>query len=198
MGPKGDNTTPSVTNPNTSQPASGPDVTNVTEPVIANVDLYATPFGATILPSSKTTSRAEATNFVAEVPTHAHTRAAHNTWLSSADVGGDDRWNIPTCGDIPSDTLVDLTSDNTQVYTTESSFGKSYQRPSNDLVNVKNIPSTAAANIPMHGDISSGFPRDRSDNVMTNLTAHCSMGVSHENAFTLPPVPGNVMIATAT
>jgi hypothetical protein len=63
-------------------------------------------------------------------------------------------------------------------------------------MDVRNIPSTTAANIPMHGDISSGCPRDRSDNVMTNLTAHCSMGVSHENAFTLPPVPGNVMTGT--
>jgi hypothetical protein len=63
-------------------------------------------------------------------------------------------------------------------------------------VNDRNIPSTAAANIPMHGDISSGCPRDRSDNVMTNLTAHFPMGVSHENAFTLSPVPGNVMTGT--
>jgi hypothetical protein len=37
-GPKGDNTTPFVTSPSTSQPASGPDLTNVTEPVMINVD----------------------------------------------------------------------------------------------------------------------------------------------------------------
>jgi hypothetical protein len=55
-------------------------------------------------------------------------------------------------------------------------------------VNVRNIPSTAAVNIPMHGNISSSCPRDRSDNVMTNSTAHFPMGVSHENAFTLPLV----------
>jgi hypothetical protein len=76
---------------------------------------------------------------------------------------------------------------------TESSFGKSYQRPSNDLANVRNIPSTATANVLMHGDISSGCCRDRSDNVMTNSTTHCSMGVSHENAVILPSrqVTGN-------
>jgi hypothetical protein len=65
------------------------------------------------------------------------------------DVTGDNRWNILTCRDIPSDMLIDLTSDNTRVCMTESSFGKSYQRPSNDSVNVRNIPSTVAANIPM-------------------------------------------------
>jgi hypothetical protein len=59
--------------------------------------------------------------------------------------------------------------------------------------NVRNIPSTAAANIPMHGNISSSCPGDRSDNVMTNSTAHFPMGVSHENAFTPLPVPGNAM-----
>jgi hypothetical protein len=78
----------------------------------------------------------------------------------------------------------------------KESIRKSYQRPSNDSVNVRNIPSTAAANIPMHEDISSGCPGDRSDNVVTNLTAHFTMGVSHENAFTLSPVPGNVMTGT--
>jgi hypothetical protein len=82
------------------------------------------------------------------------------------------------------------------VCTTEGSFGKSDQRPSNDLVNVRNIPSTATANILMHGDISSGCLRDSSDNLMTNSTAHCFMGVSHENAFTLPLLPGNVMTGT--
>jgi hypothetical protein len=111
-------------------------------------------------------------------------------------VPGDNRWNIFTCRDIPSDMLIALTSDNARVCTTESSFGKSYQRPSNDLVNDVNIPSTAAANIPMPGDISSGCPRDRSDNVMTNSTGHFPMGISHENAFTLSPVPGNVMTGT--
>jgi hypothetical protein len=104
--------------------------------------------------------------------------------------------NTTTCRDIPSDMLIDLTSDNTGVCTTESSFGKSEQRPSNGLVNVRNIPSTAAANILMLGDISSGCLRDSSDNLMTNSTAHCFMGVSHENVFTLPLVPGNVMTGT--
>jgi hypothetical protein len=59
------------------------------------------------------------TDFVAEVPAHAHTRVAHNARFSSADVGGDDRWNITTCRDIPSDMLVDLTSDNTRVCMTK-------------------------------------------------------------------------------
>jgi hypothetical protein len=104
------------------------------------------------------------------------------------DGGGNESWNITTCRDIPSDMLIDLTSDNKRVCTTESSFGKSYQRPSNDLVNVRNIPSAAAANIRMHGDISSAYPRDRSDNVMTNSTVHFPMGVSNEKAFILPPV----------
>jgi hypothetical protein len=53
MGPEGDNKTPSVTNPSNSQPASGPDVTNLTKPVITNVDPYTMPFGATTLPSSE-------------------------------------------------------------------------------------------------------------------------------------------------
>jgi hypothetical protein len=66
----------------------------------------------------------------------------------------------------------------------------------NDLVNVRNIPSTATANILMHGDISRGCLRDSSDNLMTNSTAYCFMGVSHENAFILPLVPGNVMTGT--
>jgi hypothetical protein len=103
-------------------------------------------------------SRAEATEFVAEVPAHAH--VSHNARFSSADEGGDESWNITTCRDIPSDMLIDLTSDNTRVCTTESSFGKSCQRPSNDLANVSNIPSIATANMPMHGDISSGCPRN--------------------------------------
>jgi hypothetical protein len=109
-----------------------------------------------------------------------HARVGHNTWSSSADESGDESWNITTCRDIPSDMLIDLTSDNTGVCTTESSFGKSDQRPGKDLVNVRNIPSTAAANILMHGDISSGCLRDSSDNLMTNLTAHCYMDVSHK------------------
>jgi hypothetical protein len=37
-GPESDNITPFVTSPSTSQPASGPDLTNVTEPVMTNVD----------------------------------------------------------------------------------------------------------------------------------------------------------------
>jgi hypothetical protein len=111
-------------------------------------------------------------------------------------VPGDNRWNILTCRDIPSDILIDLTSDNARVCMTESSSGKSYQRLSNDLVNERNIPSTMTTNIPMNGDISSGCCRNRSDNVMTNSTAHFTMGVSHENAFTLSPVPGNVMTRT--
>jgi hypothetical protein len=53
MGPEGDNTTPSVTKPSTSQPASGADITNLTEPVIINVDPYTMPFGTTTLPSSE-------------------------------------------------------------------------------------------------------------------------------------------------
>jgi hypothetical protein len=53
MAPEGGNTTPSVTNPSTSQPASGPDVMNLTEPVTTNVDPYTMPFGATTLPSSE-------------------------------------------------------------------------------------------------------------------------------------------------
>jgi hypothetical protein len=73
------------------------------------------------------------------------------------------------------------------VCTTERSFGKSDQRPSN---------GTAAVNILKHGDISSGCLRDSSDNLMTNSTSHCFMGVSHENAFTPPLVPGNVMTGT--
>jgi hypothetical protein len=48
----------------------------------------------------------------------------------------------------------------------------------------------------MHGDISSGCCRDRSDNVMINLMAHFPMGVSQENAFTLFLVPGNIMTGT--
>jgi hypothetical protein len=110
----------------------------------------------------------------------------HNAQFSSADGGGDERWNITTCRDIPSDLLIDLTSDNARGCMVESSFGKSCQRPSNELVDVRNIPSTVTASIPMHGDISSGFCRNRSDNVMTNLTGHCSMGVSRENAVILP------------
>jgi hypothetical protein len=74
-------------------------------------------------------SRAKATNFVAEVLPHSHTRAAHNAQFSSAYVGGDNHWNIPICRDIPSDFPVDLTFDNARVYTTESSFGNSHQRP---------------------------------------------------------------------
>jgi hypothetical protein len=137
-------------------------------------------------------SRSEATNFVTEVPLHSQT---HNAQFSSAYVGGDNRWNIPTCRDIPSDIPVDLTSDNARVYTTESSFGNSHQRPSNESVNVRNIPSTAAANIPMHGDISSSCPRDRSDNVMTITTANFPMGVSQENAGTLPPARCTTSVA---
>jgi hypothetical protein len=59
---------------------------------------------------------------------------------------------------------------------------------SDESVNGRNIPSTATANIPMHGNISSSCPGDRSDNVMTNSTVHFPMGVSHEKVFTLPPV----------
>jgi hypothetical protein len=108
-GPEGDNTTPFVTNPNTSQPASGPDVTNATEPVMTNVDPCTRPFGATMLSSPEIPSRAEATDFVAEVPAHAHTHVAHNARFSSVDRGGDESWNITTCRDIPSDMLIDLT-----------------------------------------------------------------------------------------
>jgi hypothetical protein len=138
-------------------------------------------------------SRAEATDFVAEVPVHAHAHVAHNARFSSADEGGDESWNITTCRDM----LLNLTSDNTRVCTTESSFGKSYQRPSNDLANVRNIPSIVTANMPMHEDISSGCPRDRSDNVVTNSTVHCSMGVSRENAVILPSrLPGTKSMVT--
>jgi hypothetical protein len=110
----------------------------------------------------------------------------HNAWFSSADGGGDERWNITTCRDIPSDMLIDLTSDNARGCMAESSFGKSCQGPSNDAASVRNIPSIATANIPTHGDIPSGCPRDSSDNVVTNLTAYCSMGVSCENAVIVP------------
>jgi hypothetical protein len=82
--------------------------------------------------------------------------------------------------------LINLTSDNARGCMAESSFGKSCQRPSNDLANVTIFPSTVTTNIPMHGDISSVCCRDRSDNVMTNSTAHCPMGVSRENAVILP------------
>jgi hypothetical protein len=122
--------------------------------------------------------------------------ASDANYSTCPNVPGDNRWNILTCRDIPSDMLIDLTSDNARVCTTESSFGKSYQRPSNDSVNVRNIPSIAAANISMHGYISSGCSRDRSDIVMTNSTAHFTMGVSHENACTLSTAPGNVMTET--
>jgi hypothetical protein len=138
-------------------------------------------------------SRAEAMEFVAEAPTHAHsthythnTHVAHNARFSSADRGGDETWNTATCRDILSDRVIDLTSNNTRVGMTESSFNKSCQRPSNDVMNVRDIPSTVIANIPMNGDISSGCYRDGSDNVMTNLTAHCSVGVGRENAVILP------------
>jgi hypothetical protein len=78
--------------------------------------------------------------------------------------------NLATSGPISSASDHFLLSDRTDTHT-----------------NVRNIPSTAAANISMHKSISSSCPRDRSDNVMTNLTAHFPMGVSHENAFTLSP-----------
>jgi hypothetical protein len=71
--------------------------------------------------------RVEATNFIAEGLTHAHTCSAHNARFSSADMGGDDHWNITTSRNIPSDMLIDLTSDNTRVWMAESCFGKSYQ-----------------------------------------------------------------------
>jgi hypothetical protein len=134
--------------------------------------------------------------FVAEVPTHTQTRVAHNARFSSADRGGDETWNIANCRVIPGDMLIDLTSDNTRVSMTESSFGKSCQRPSNDVMNVRNIPSNVIANIPMNGDISSGCCRDESDNVMTNSTAHCSVGVGRENAVILPSrqVTGNQLM----
>jgi hypothetical protein len=48
-GPEGDNIIPFVTNPDTSRPVSGPDMTNVTETVSANVDPCITPFGTTML-----------------------------------------------------------------------------------------------------------------------------------------------------
>jgi hypothetical protein len=67
-------------------------------------------------------------DFIAEVPLCA--RVAHNTWCSSAD--------------------------ETRVGTTEGPFGKADQGPGKDLVNVRNIPSTEAANILMHWDISNG------------------------------------------
>jgi hypothetical protein len=70
-------------------------------------------------------------DFVAEVPAQAYMRVVHNARFSSADKSGDKSWNITTCRDIPSDMLIDLTSDNARVCTTESSFGKFYQRPSN-------------------------------------------------------------------
>jgi hypothetical protein len=70
-------------------------------------------------------------DFVAEVPAQAHMRVSHNARFSSADESGDESWNITTCRDIPSDMFMDLTSDYTRVCMTESSFGKSDQRPSN-------------------------------------------------------------------
>jgi hypothetical protein len=48
-GPEGDNITTLVTNPDTSRPVSGPDVTNMTETVSANVDPCINPFGTTTL-----------------------------------------------------------------------------------------------------------------------------------------------------
>jgi hypothetical protein len=51
VGPESDNTTPFVTNPSTSQPASGPDFTDVTEPVRTNVDPCTRPFDTTMLPN---------------------------------------------------------------------------------------------------------------------------------------------------
>jgi hypothetical protein len=47
-GPEGD-IIPFVTNPDTSRPVSGPDGTNMTETVSANVDPCITPFGTTTL-----------------------------------------------------------------------------------------------------------------------------------------------------
>jgi hypothetical protein len=133
-------------------------------------------------------SGAKATNFVVEALPPLHMHAAHNAQFSSAYVSSDNLRNISICRNIPSDIPVNLTSGNTLIYTTESSFGNSHQRPSNESVNFRNIPSTAAANIPMHRNISSSCPRDRSNNVMTNSTAHFSMGCSHEDSSTLPPV----------
>jgi hypothetical protein len=48
-GPEGDNIIPLVTNPDTSRPVSGPDMTNMTETVSAGVDPCITPFGTTTL-----------------------------------------------------------------------------------------------------------------------------------------------------
>jgi hypothetical protein len=50
-GPEGDNTTPFVKNPSTSQHMSGPDSTNVTESVRTNVDPCTRPFDTTMLPN---------------------------------------------------------------------------------------------------------------------------------------------------
>jgi hypothetical protein len=48
-GTEGNNIIPLITNPDTSRPVSGLDVTNVTETVSANVDPYTTTFGTTTL-----------------------------------------------------------------------------------------------------------------------------------------------------
>jgi hypothetical protein len=48
-GPEGDNIIPLVTNPDTSRPVSGPDMTNMTETVSASVDPCITPLGTTML-----------------------------------------------------------------------------------------------------------------------------------------------------
>jgi hypothetical protein len=91
--------------------------------------------------------RAKAMEFVAEVPAHAQTRIAHNTCFFSVGGGGDKTWNIDTCRDIPSDRVVDLTFENARVGMTESSFGKSCQRPSSDSMNIRNIPSSSATQL---------------------------------------------------
>jgi hypothetical protein len=52
-GPEGDNITPFVTSPSTSQPASGPDLTKVTEPVMTNVDPCTRPSVTTTLVAAK-------------------------------------------------------------------------------------------------------------------------------------------------
>jgi hypothetical protein len=93
-------------------------------------------------------------------------------------------------------------SDRTDAHMNDLASGCSYSENANHdfvarvPVNVRNIPGTAAANIPMHGDILNGCLGDSSDNLMTNSTSHCPMDVSHEIAFTLPLVPGNVMMGT--
>jgi hypothetical protein len=83
MGPEGGNTTPSVTNPSTCQPVSGPDITNLTEPVTINVNPYTMSFSATTLPSS-------------ESPGNSDHNAITSSYLATTG------WNFPAVSNIVS------------------------------------------------------------------------------------------------